>query len=79
MVSPFDNQRNFIAESAKDFRAPRAEGEHDVARSMWAIRRINLPAGTILPQASRIALHESAAALDEQAGIGLDERAGIGT
>ncbi len=79
MVSTLDNKWNFIAETAEDFRAPWPQSKNNVARAMWSSGCVNLPAGTILPQTTRIAVQKDSAALYEQASIGLDESARIGT
>ncbi len=78
MISALDNKRYFIAETAKDFRAPWTESKHDVTRTMRSFHRVNLPAGTILPQTARITVLKDAAALYEQTDIGPDKRTRIG-
>ena len=77
MIAPLGEQRQAVAELARDGRRPGAERDHGLRRRDRPGRRIHGPTRARLPQGTGVADGDRSAQLPEQPGIGLDERTRI--
>ena len=78
VIAALDEERQLIAELARQPVRPRPQRHHRLARLDEAGRRHHAPAGAGVLQPARVALHDLAAARQEQREIGGAERCGVG-